>query len=334
MKAVRLRGIRDLRVEEIPEPRPSPGEVAVQVEAVGVCASDLHYYLHGSIGGLDAPEGLILGHEFSGVVAEIGPAADSPLRIGQRVAVEPVRPCNDCRECARGDYHLCRTLRFFGTPPTNGALCERVICPVEWAFPLPEGMTAVEGAMMEPLAVGVYAAELAGLQGGETAVVVGCGAIGLSTLQALKASGAARVHAEDLLPERTALAVRLGAEEEPCPSHEAYVAAECAGTPEGLARALELVRPGGTVLVAGIPDEDTLTLPASVVRRKGLTLRFVRRYRHCFPRAIRWTAEGKIQVAPFLTHRFALEETAAAFDLAASRSDGVIRAWVDLTGRD
>lgn len=250
------------------------------------------------------------------------------------MAVEPVRPCNACRECGRGDYHLCRTLKFFGTPPTDGALAEVVVCPAEWAFPLPEGMTAAEGAMMEPLAVGVYAAELAELRGGETAAVVGCGAIGLSTLQALKASGASKVYGEDPIPGRADLAVELGGEGEPSPPHAADVVAECAGTPEALRRALELARPGGLILLVGIPDEDVLTLPASVVRRKGLTLRYVRRYRHSFPRAIQWVAEGKIRVAPYLTHRFPLERTGQAFDLAAARDDGVIRAWVDLTGRD
>ncbi|MBW3623056.1 MAG: alcohol dehydrogenase catalytic domain-containing protein [Armatimonadetes bacterium] len=341
-------------MEEVPEPRPGPGEVLIEVEAVGVCASDLHYYLHGSIGGLTAADGLILGHEFAGRVVEIGPdSISSPaplpqeerggngvdhsppaLKVGQRVAVEPVRPCNACRECGRGDYHLCRTLKFFGTPPTDGALCERVVCPAEWAFPLPDHLSPAEGAMMEPLAVGVYAAELADLRGGETAAVVGCGAIGLSTLQALRAAGASKAHGEDPIPERAELAVRLGGEPDSCPPHSADVAAECAGTPEALVRALELVRPGGTVLVVGIPDEDTLAFPAALARRKGLTMKFVRRYRHSFPRAIRWTAEGKVSVAPFLTHRFPTEQTQAAFELAASQGGGVIRAWVDLTDKD
>jgi L-iditol 2-dehydrogenase len=153
----------------------------------------------------------------------------------------------------------------------------------------------------------------------------------MATLQALKVCGASQVYAEDPLPNRRALAVTLGAEAEPPEPHTLDVVAECAGTLEALSRALEWVRPGGTVLVVGIPDEDVLTMPASVVRRKGLTLRFVRRYRHCFPRALLWTAEGKVQVRPFLTHRFRPEQTQEAFELAASRTEGVIRAWVDWT---
>jgi L-iditol 2-dehydrogenase len=211
-------------------------------------------------------------------------------------------------------------------------LCDRVICPAEWVFPLPDAMTTPEGAMMEPLAVGVFAAELAELKGGETAAVVGCGSIGLSAIQALKASAAGAVCAEDPIQGRAQQAVELGAEPTPCELHSADLAVECAGTNEAVHRALELVRPGGTVLIVGIPDEDALAFPASLARRKGLTIRFVRRYRHCFPRAIRWTGEGTIRVAPYLTHRFPLERTAEAFDLAAARKDGVIRAWIDLRG--
>ncbi len=338
MKAVRLYGVGDLRLEDASAPTPGPGEVAIDVEAVGVCASDAHYYLHGSIGGLTLGDGLILGHEFAGCVAEAGPplagvngSPGSPsFTPGQRVTAEPVRPCARCRECLRGDYHLCRTLLFFGTPPTDGALRERVVLPAEWVFPLPDGVSIPEGAMMEPLAVGVYTAELAELRGGETAAVVGCGAIGLSTLQALRTLGVAQVFAEDPIEFRRGLAVTLGAEAEPPSPGVADVVAECAGTPDALRRAMELARPGGVVLVVGIPDEDHIGFPASAARRKGLTLKFVRRYRHAFPRAIRWVAEGKVQVKPFLTHRFPLEETRAAFDLAASRADGVVRAWIAL----
>lgn len=341
MRVLRLHGREDLRLEEAPAPTPGPGEVAIDVAAVGVCASDVHYYLHGGLGGLKAEGGFVLGHELSGRVAEVGPpAVHAPLpeaapdlRVGQAVTVEPGRPCGACRECGRGDYHLCRGMRFFGTPPTHGSLCDRVVCPAEWVFPLPDGVSLPEGAMMEPLAVGVFAAELADLRGGERCAVVGCGAIGLSVLQALKVSGAGPVHVEDPIAFRRDLAVSLGAEADAPTPGESDVAAECAGTPEAIGRALDLARPGGLVLVVGIPDEDVLSFSASQARRKGLTLRFVRRYRHCFPRALRWTAEGRVRVAPYLTHRFPLERTTDAFRLAAARSDNVLRAWIDLSLR-
>jgi L-iditol 2-dehydrogenase len=206
-----------------------------------------------------------------------------------------------------------------------------VICPAEWIFPLPDSLSMPEGAMMEPLAVGIFAADLAQLRGGEACAVVGCGAIGLSALQALKAAGAARVAVEDPIEGRVALARELGAEEAPPIPHDSDVVAECAGTPEALSRALELARPGGQVLVVGIPDEDALVFSASLARRKGLTLKFARRYKHCFPRAIQRTAEGRIRVSPYLTHRFPLERAREAFDLAASRADGAVRVWINLT---
>jgi L-iditol 2-dehydrogenase len=329
-----------LRREEADTPRPGPGEAAIDVEVVGLCASDLHYYRHGSIGGLKIGEGLVLGHEFSGRIAEIGPPATprfhdpseaASLEIGQRVTAEPGRPCGACRECDRGDYHLCRSMRFFGTPPADGAFQDRVICPAEWIFPLPDTMTTPEGAMMEPLAVGVFAAELAELKGGESCAVVGCGAIGLATLQALKASGAGPVAVEDPILHRTEMAKALGAADEPPVPHSLEVVAECAGTPEAVSRAIELARPGGRAVIVGIPDDDAISFSASAARRKGLTLKFSRRYRHCFPRSIRWTAEGETKVAPFLTHRFSLDQAEAAFDLAIRREGGVLRAWIDMT---
>ncbi|HEY3284030.1 MAG TPA: alcohol dehydrogenase catalytic domain-containing protein [Armatimonadota bacterium] len=326
MRAVRLRG-GALRLEEMPEPVAGPGEVVVDVAAVSVCASDVHYVEQGGIGGLVPPDGFLLGHEVSGVIVAVGPGV-SPERVGERVAIEPGRSCGECRECVSGAYNLCRQMAFFGTPPTDGALCDRVVCDARLAFPLPESLTLAEGALMEPLSVGIYSAEQAGIRPGETAVVLGCGAVGLSALQALRVYGAERVWALDLLPGRVELAWSLGAAPGEPPEGGVDVAVECAGTPEAVTLALELARPGGRVVVVGIPDVDEVRVPAALARRKGLTLHFLRRYRNCFPHALEWTAQGQINVKPYLTHRFPLEQTPEAFRLAATRADGVIRAWI------
>ena len=331
MRAVRLRG-RTLKMESADLPIPGPGEVSIKVAAVGVCASDVHYYLHGAIGGLDG-NGLVLGHEFAGTVAEIGPGVTS-LHSGDRVCAEPGRPCAECRECLRGDYHLCGRMRFFGTPPTDGALQDRVICPVEWVFPIPDEMSFAEGAMMEPLAVATFTTGEADLRGGESCAVIGLGAIGLSVVQTMFAGGAALLWGVDPIEDRRNRAAAFGAVTQGCPSREADIAVECSGTPAGVLRCLDAVRPGGQLLLVGIPEVDEIRFPAAVARRKGVTMRFVRRYRHVFPRSIEWTRSGKVSVKSYPTHRFPLSRVGEAFELAASRRDGVVRAWIDMAASD
>lgn len=334
MKAVRLHGPREFRVDDVPEPEPGPGEVKIAVRSVGVCASDVHYYLRGQIGGLDVRRPFILGHEFAGVVQAVGQGVQG-LRLGQPVTAEPVHPCGKCDCCLRGDYNLCRSLLFFGTPPADGCLCERVVCLAKFTFPLPEGITMDEGAMTEPLAVGLEAVAMAGIRGGESCAVLGAGAIGLSALQALKAAGAGRVVVSEPIPERRRLAEKLGADAVVPPEDAVGVVGggldfvvEAAGSPEAPQQAVELARPGGTVVLVGIPDDDTITFRASTARRKALTIRFVRRYRHRFRQALEMMADGRAKVSPYVTHIFSAKDTATAFDVTASRSSGVVRAVV------
>ena len=335
MKAVRLHGPREFRIDDVPEPEPGPGEVKIAVRSVGVCASDVHYYLHGQIGALEVRRPFILGHEFAGVVEAVGPGVQG-LRPGQLVTAEPVRPCGNCDCCLRGDYNLCRSLLFFGTPPADGCLCERVVCLGEFSFPLPQGISLDEGAMTEPLAVGIEAAAAAQIRGGESCVVLGAGAIGLSALQAAKAAGARVVLVSEPIPERRRLAEELGADaavppesiEDTVTAAGVDVVVEAAGSPEAPQEAVKLARPGGTVVLVGIPDDDRITFRASTARRKALTIRFVRRYRHRFRQALDMVADGRVKVSPYVTHLFSAKDTALAFELTAARSGGVVRAVV------
>ncbi|MGC8833357.1 MAG: zinc-dependent alcohol dehydrogenase [Armatimonadota bacterium] len=338
MKAVRLYGPREFHIDEIPEPQAGPGEVKIAVRSVSVCASDVHYYLYGEIGSLKTAGPFILGHEFSGEIAEIGPGVQGDLRIGQKVTAEPVRPCGSCDCCLRGDYHLCRRLLFFGTPPANGCLCEYVTCRADFTFALPNSVSLDEGAMTEPLAVGVESAEISGIRGGETCLVLGAGAIGLSALQAVKAAGAGTVLVVEPIKERRLLALALGAAKAFAPSEMdavmqefpggADVVIEAAGVPEAPQTAVECARPGGTVVLVGIPEEDRIAFKASTARRKALTIRFVRRYKHKFPRALELVSHGLADVRSYATHFFPPEKTADAFELTASRSRGVLRAVI------
>jgi len=338
LKAVRLYGPREFRIDEIPEPQTGPGEVKIAVRSVSVCASDVHYYLHGEIGSIKTSGPFILGHEFSGEIVEVGPGVRESLRPGQKVTAEPVRPCGGCDCCLRGDYHLCRNLLFSGTPPADGCLCEYVTCRADFTFALPDGVSLDEGAMTEPLAVGVESAEMSGVRGGETCLILGAGAIGLSALQAVKAAGAGTVVVVEPIKERRLLALELGASKAFAPGETdavlrefpggADVVIEAAGAPEAPQMAVECARPGGMVVLVGIPEEDRIAFKASAARRKALTIRFVRRYKHKFPRALELVARGLANVKSYATHLFPPEKTAEAFDLTASRSDGVLRAVI------
>ncbi len=326
---------------EEPEPVPGPGEVLLRVRAVGVCASDVHYFNEGRIGDQVVREPLVLGHEVGAEVAAVGPGV-SGLSPGDRVAVEPGKNCGECEPCRRGWPNLCPNVRFFGTPPVDGALREYVAWPERLCLKLPPGMSFEEAAMTEPMAVGIYAADLAGIRGGEKAAVLGAGGIGLSVLQALRAADAGPVWVTDPLEERCALALRLGAHRAIAGDPEQAAATvrdetggpelvfECAGTNEAVEQAVALAGFNARVIIVGIPYPDEVRFTASTARRKNLTLVFVRRSRDAVERAIRWAQEGRIDLKSLVTHRFPLDEAERALRLARDRADGVIRAVIEV----
>jgi L-iditol 2-dehydrogenase len=211
MKAAVLHAAGDLRVEEVARPRvTAPDQALVRIRAVGICGSDLHFYERGRIGPYVVEAPLILGHESAGEVVEVGEQVEH-LRPGDRVAIEPGVPCCRCAYCRSGRYNLCPRLPFMATPPWHGALCEYVAWPADLCFPLPDGVSFAEGALVEPLAVGLQAAKRGDVQVGQTVAVLGCGAIGLATLQVARARGATRIIATDVLGSRLDVARKLGA---------------------------------------------------------------------------------------------------------------------------
>jgi L-iditol 2-dehydrogenase len=343
LKAAYLVEPKRIELRDIPVPTPGPGEVLVRVRAVGVCGSDVHYYLDGHIGETVASEPLVMGHEFAGEVAGLG-AGVAGLELGQRVAVEPAIACGHCEMCELGHPNLCFNIRFMSTPPDQGALAEYVLVSPERCFLLPDSLSFADGAMMEPLGVALHTLRLAKLFIGDSAAVVGCGAIGLLVLQLMRASGALSVIASDKLDYRLEYANRYGASlainvgrEDPVAAVSAFthgrgvdVVAETAGTTDAPEQAARLARNGGTVLLVGIPPENRFALTASVTRRKGLTLKAIRRMKHTYPRAIALTDAGKVDVRGLVTHHFSLEQADDAFALVASVSDGVIKAMIDI----
>ncbi len=328
MKALRLHGVGDLRLADEPAPVPGPAEALVRVTAVGICGSDLHWYDESGIGDAVLAQPLILGHEAAGVIVD-GP------RAGQRVALDPQLRCGACETCAARRGHLCPQVRFLGHSVTDGAMRELLAWPTANLVPLPDAIDDVTGAMLEPLGVGIHALHLARVRPGDSVGVFGCGPIGLLLIQLARVAGATTIVATDRLPHRVDAARRLGAVAalvEGGAERDALLdatggrgvdaAIEIAGDDDAIETAVTLVRPAGTVVVAGIPAGDHSTIAASTARRKGLDLRFSRRMNRAYPRAIALVEADLVEVSSLVTHRFAIADFEAAFRTAVRR-DGL-----------
>ena len=325
-RAAVLHGVHDLRVDEVPVPAPGPREVLVEVRAVGVCGSDVHYYEHGRIGPYVVSEPLILGHESSGVVVGQGSGA-TRHQLGQRVALEPGVPCGRCRQCRAGRYNLCADVRFFATPPVHGAFANYVTIHEDFAFALPDEVSDDAGALIEPLSVGIWACRKAGLRGGEHVLVTGAGPIGLLAMQAALALGATRVTVADINLHRLELARRTGAtravdlRERPLGEAgvEADVLLECSGHPAALADGIRSLRPGGAAVAVGMGPGEEAAIPLALLQNREITLTGTFRYANTYPTAIELVAAGRVDVEAIVTGHFPLDQAEQA--LRASRED-------------
>lgn len=331
MQAVELLGAEQFRVVTLPTPEPLPGEVLLRITAVGLCGSDLHSYREGNIGGTPIPDGYILGHEFAGEIVALGEGV-TDRHIGERVAVDPAIPCEHCEYCHAGHPNLCANLIFTGHPPYNGALREYMTHPAHATFPIPDVLTDVEGALLEPLGVALHAIDLAKIVMSESVAIVGCGSIGLMLLQLAKLAGASRIVALDVLPYRLEMAAKLGAsqvvlveEGQPTPIEPVHLVLEATGSAQAMTDAVDLVRPAGRIVYVGIPDGDVVSFRASTARRKGLSFKLSRRMKYMYPRAIALTESHRVDLLSFVTHRFPLEETAQAFNVFSKRLDCSIK---------
>lgn len=346
MKAARLYGPRDIRVEEVADPPvPPKGEVQIRVQAVGLCGSDLHTYREGRIGATAVEAPWVPGHEFAGVVHIAGSGlrdgSGEPLREGVLVAVDPSQPCGACELCLQGHPNLCLHLRFCGLFPDDGALSDLINVPASTCFRLPEGMDAVAGAMLEPLGVAMHAVRLGGIRPGQSVSVHGAGPIGLLIIQLVRRAGADPVFVTERLPWRLKRAGEYGAvpvaEGTSSPADHILsitrgrgvdVAIEAGWAGELVQQALDATRFGGRVILVGIPDDDTLTMRHSTARRKGLTLIFSRRMKFTYPEAIQLVRKREVDVASLVTHRFPLPAAADAYSLNESYGGDVIKAMI------
>ncbi len=325
MRVIRLHGRGDLRLTEEQEPWAGEGESVVSVTAVGICGSDLHWFESGGIGETRVDRPLVLGHEFAGEVERGG---------GRRVvAVDPAVPCERCDHCLEGNVNLCEKVRFAGHGGDDGALRQFMAWPSHCLVDLPAGMSAVDGAMLEPLGVAIHSVDLGKVFTGSAVGVFGCGPIGLLTIQVARAAGATRIIATDPLEHRIQAAIAHGATEafqaaggaeipgviEATRGRGVDVAFEAAGADEAVHTAVETARAGARVVLIGIPSDDATTVTASAARRKGLTLKWVRRMKHTYARAIALVESGQVDVRSMVSHRFTLEEYDRAFEVARSR---------------
>jgi L-iditol 2-dehydrogenase len=325
VRAAVLRGPGDVAVEERPVPQPGQGEVVVRVRSVGVCGSDTHYYEHGRIGRFVVEEPLVLGHEAAGEVTEVGPGV-TRLTVGQRVSIEPGVPDLTCEQCLAGRYNLCPNMRFFATPPFDGALAEYVVVHEAFAHPVPENVSDDAAALLEPLSVGIWACRKARVTAGDRVLVTGAGPIGLVCVQAALAFGATEVVVSDVNPARLALAKELGATEVvdaretrvsdlPRPPR---VLLECSGHAPAIAEGIRALDRAGRAVLVGM-GSDEVALPLPVVQERELELVGTFRYANTWPTAIALVASGRIDLDRLVTGTYRLDQTEEA--LTAGRRD-------------
>jgi L-iditol 2-dehydrogenase len=325
-RAAVLHGPGDVRIEDRAVPEPGAREVLVEIAAVGVCGSDVHYYEHGRIGSFVVREPMVLGHESSGRIVALGPGA-SRHAVGERVTLEPGVPCGNCRECRAGRYNLCRDVRFFATPPIDGAFANYVAIHEDFAFVLPESVSDEAGALMEPLSVGVWACQKASVSAGDRVLVTGAGPIGLLAAQCARAFGATEITVTDVNVHRLNLAERTGATRTinvaDVPLEDSGVEAdaliECSGHPASLKAGIAALRPAGTAVLVGMGPEEEGVVPLSLIQNHELWLTGTFRYANTYPTAIALAANGRVDLEAIITDHYGLDEAEEA--LRAGRED-------------
>jgi L-iditol 2-dehydrogenase len=342
MRAAVLHGVDDIRIEGVPMPSVSEErDVLVRVRAVGICGSDVHFLKRGRIGNFVLEQPTIMGHEAAGEVVEPGKRAGG-LVPGDRVAVEPGCTCRRCEFCKSGRYNLCRDVVFLAAPPVDGAFCEYLAWPSDFLFKLPEQVSLEEGAMIEPLSVGMHAARRSGVTAGDSVAVLGAGPIGLTALQAAAAHGATTIIATDVVPMRLEKARELGATEvldasevdveeaitEMTSGRGVDVAFECAGAVPTIQSAMRVVRNGGKVQLVGMPGETDPRVPIYEIINRELDVSGLFRYAGCYPPSISLIAAGRVDVKSLVTHHFELHEVPEAMEFVHEHKDQVIKAVV------
>ena len=343
MKVAIMTDIGKMEYTERPIPAPKDDEVLVKLEYVGICGSDLHYYEAGAIGNFIVKPPFVLGHEPGGVVVEVGKDV-THLKVGDRVALEPGKTCGHCEFFREGKYNLCPDVIFFATPPVDGVFQEYVAHEAGLCFKLPDNVSTMEGALIEPLAVGFHAANQGGAHAGQTAVVMGAGCIGLVSMMALKAEGVSRVYVVDVMKNRLEKAMELGADGvingreadavakimELTDGRGCDLVIETAGTEITTRQAINMTKKGATIVLVGYSSSGEMTLPVSTALDKELTFKTVFRYRHIYPMAIDAVASGRVNLKGIVTDVFDFDDLQNAMDRSISDKANIVKAVVKM----
>jgi L-iditol 2-dehydrogenase len=343
MKAVLLTGIRQMEIRDIPLPRiEKDTDVLLKIEVVGVCGSDVHYYETGRIGSQIVKYPFMVGHECAATVKETGKTVRR-VKVGDRIVVEPAIVCHKCDQCKIGRENTCRNLKFLGCPgQVEGCLCEYMIMPEDCCIPVDKKITFEQAVLCEPLAIGVYAVRQAKIFKGADVAILGAGPIGLSCLLAAKAEKAGNCYITEKVDERAAIARMGGADWTGNPGKNDVVKEilkvnlggidvvfECAGKQETVDQAIELLKPGGKLMLIGIPRDERISFIIDRVRRKEISIINVRRQNKCTEATIDLLVSKKINADFMVTHRFKPEQTNEAFDMVAEYRDGVVKAMIE-----
>ncbi len=344
MKVAVMEGIGKMGYTRRPIPVPDADEVLVKLDYVGICGSDMHYYETGAIGNYVVEPPFVLGHEPGGIVAEVGNNVKH-LKVGDRVALEPGKTCGHCEFCRQGKYNLCPDVVFFATPPVDGVFQEYVAHEAALCFKLPENVGTLEGALIEPLAVGFHAANQGKAHAGQSAVVMGAGCIGLVSMMALKAEGVSRVYVVDVMPKRLEKALELGADGVINGKEQDAVEAvsqltggtgcdlviETAGTEITTRQAVHMTKKGARIVLVGYSKSGEITLPMSLALDKELTFKTVFRYRHIYQMAIDAVASGRVNLKGIVTNIFDFDDIQNAMDRSVSDKASIVKAVVKIS---
>ena len=342
-RAAFMTGLRKMEFRDVPMPSAGDGEVVVKLEYVGICGSDVHYYEHGRIGDYIVEGDFILGHECAGSVYEVGHGV-TKLKVGDRVALEPGLVCGKCEYCLTGRYNLCPSVEFFATPPYHGCFENFVAFPEHRAFKLPYNISSKEGALIEPLAVGLEAASVAGVGLGDSVVILGSGCIGLMSLLASKARGAADVTVVDVIPKRLEYAMKLGATRvidaskgdskkavlEATGGQGADIVMETAGATVTPQQTPFAVKRGGTIVLVGMPPDDVIRFNFAKLMGQVADIRTIFRYKNQYPVAINALSSGAIDISGVASDEFKFEDLAEAFRVNIENKNDVVKIVVKI----
>lgn len=344
MKAALLTGIRKFEIQQVPNPQTiGDNDVLIRIKMVGVCGSDIHYYTTGRIGSQIVKYPFIIGHEAAGIVENTGKKV-TRVKSGQKIAIDPAVSCGHCDQCKAGRENTCRELLFMGNPEQlDGALSEYIVINEKSCYPLKDNTTFEQAVLTEPLAIAIYAIEQSHLQEKANIAILGSGPIGMSVFHVLRTKSVGNIYVTDKIQGRIKFSKQLNPRWCGNPDQTDVVKEissiepmlmdvvfECSGDKEAYYQAIELLKPGGTFTIVGIPEIDEIPFPIHDLRRKEITILNIRRQANCTQKAISLLEQRKINMDSLVTHHYSLEEIDHAFDLVANYQEGVMKAMISI----